>query len=75
MFASVDKALDERTIGHNPERLCLMKVRPRCAALLQRAERYARPFASPCQAWDTCQGGLRRLMSAEQTNLFLIFLM
>ena len=25
-FASVDKALDERTIGHNPERLCLMKV-------------------------------------------------
>lgn len=26
MFASVDKALDERTIGHNPERLCLMKV-------------------------------------------------
>ncbi len=26
-FATVDKALDERTIGHNPERLCLMKVR------------------------------------------------
>ncbi|KAK9803610.1 hypothetical protein WJX72_004636 [[Myrmecia] bisecta] len=25
MFATVDKALDERTIGHNPERLCLMK--------------------------------------------------
>ena len=25
-FADVDKALDERTIGHNPERLCLMKV-------------------------------------------------
>ena len=25
-FATVDKALDERTIGHNPERLCLMKV-------------------------------------------------
>ena len=24
-FASVDKALDERTIGHNPERLCLLK--------------------------------------------------
>ncbi|EIE18024.1 soluble starch synthase [Coccomyxa subellipsoidea C-169] len=24
-FATVDKALDERTIGHNPERLCLMK--------------------------------------------------
>lgn len=23
----VDKALDERTIGHNPERLSLMKVR------------------------------------------------
>lgn len=25
VFASVDKALDERTIGHNPERLCLLK--------------------------------------------------
>lgn len=25
LFASVDKALDERTIGHNPERLCLLK--------------------------------------------------
>ena len=25
MFATVDRALDERTIGHNPERLCLMK--------------------------------------------------
>ena len=25
-FAHVDRALDERTIGHNPERLCLMKV-------------------------------------------------
>ena len=25
-FADVNKALDERTIGHNPERLCLMKV-------------------------------------------------
>lgn len=25
-FADVDKALDERTIGHNPERLSLMKV-------------------------------------------------
>ncbi|CAL5218983.1 g738 [Coccomyxa viridis] len=24
-FATVDRALDERTIGHNPERLCLMK--------------------------------------------------
>ncbi len=24
-FASIDRALDERTIGHNPERLCLMK--------------------------------------------------
>lgn len=24
-FASVDKALDERTIGHNPERLNMMK--------------------------------------------------
>lgn len=26
MFASPDKALDERTIGHNPERLSLMKA-------------------------------------------------
>ena len=25
MFAAVDKALDERTIGHNPERLNLLK--------------------------------------------------
>jgi hypothetical protein len=25
-FATIDKALDERTIGHNPERLNLMKV-------------------------------------------------
>lgn len=25
-YADVDKALDERTVGHNPERLCLMKV-------------------------------------------------
>lgn len=25
LFATVDKALDERTIGHNPERLCLLK--------------------------------------------------
>ncbi|KAL6780709.1 SSS4 [Auxenochlorella protothecoides x Auxenochlorella symbiontica] len=24
-FASVDRALDERTVGHNPERLCLLK--------------------------------------------------
>lgn len=24
-FAAVDRALDERTIGHNPERLCLLK--------------------------------------------------
>jgi hypothetical protein len=24
----VDKALDERTIGHNPERLCLLKGAP-----------------------------------------------
>jgi starch synthase len=24
-FATVDRALDERTIGHNPERLCLLK--------------------------------------------------
>ena len=37
MFATVDKALDERTIGHNPERLCLLKgasciriTSPRC---------------------------------------------
>ena len=26
VFASADKALDERTIGHNPERINLMKV-------------------------------------------------
>ena len=26
VFATVEKALDERTIGHNPERLSLMKV-------------------------------------------------
>lgn len=26
VFASVEKALDERTIGHNPERLSLMKA-------------------------------------------------
>lgn len=25
LYATVDKALDERTIGHNPERLCLLK--------------------------------------------------
>ena len=25
LFASVEKALDERTVGHNPERLCLLK--------------------------------------------------
>jgi starch synthase len=25
VFADVEKALDERTIGHNPERLCLLK--------------------------------------------------
>ena len=25
-FATIDRALDERTIGHNPERLCLLKV-------------------------------------------------
>ena len=25
-FATAERALDERTIGHNPERLCLMKV-------------------------------------------------
>lgn len=29
-FADVNKALDERTIGHNPERLCLMKVSHAC---------------------------------------------
>lgn len=28
-FATIDRALDERTIGHNPERLNLMKVRVR----------------------------------------------
>jgi sugar (pentulose or hexulose) kinase len=27
MFATIERALDERTIGHNPERLNLMKVR------------------------------------------------
>lgn len=27
VFASVDKALDDRTIGHNPERINLLKVR------------------------------------------------
>lgn len=26
MFATIERALDERTIGHNPERLNLMKV-------------------------------------------------
>lgn len=26
IFATIDKALDERTIGHNPERLNLLKV-------------------------------------------------
>jgi hypothetical protein len=26
-FATIERALDERTIGHNPERLNLMKVR------------------------------------------------
>ena len=26
VFAAADKALDERTIGHNPERINLMKV-------------------------------------------------
>ena len=25
LFSTIDKALDERTIGHNPERLCLLK--------------------------------------------------
>ena len=25
LFATVEKALDERTVGHNPERLCLLK--------------------------------------------------
>ena len=25
-FATIERALDERTIGHNPERLNLMKV-------------------------------------------------
>ncbi len=25
LYKSIDKALDERTIGHNPERLCLLK--------------------------------------------------
>jgi len=29
-FAQIDRALDERTIGHNPERLNLMKV-PGCS--------------------------------------------
>ena len=28
-FAKSDKALDDRTIGHNPERLSLLKVRSR----------------------------------------------
>lgn len=27
VFATIERALDERTIGHNPERLNLMKVR------------------------------------------------
>ena len=31
-FAAVDRALDERTIGHNPERLNLMKARARARA-------------------------------------------
>lgn len=26
LFASIDKALDDRTIGHNPERLNMLKV-------------------------------------------------
>lgn len=34
LFSTIDKALDERTIGHNPERLCLLKVRALAWALV-----------------------------------------
>ena len=40
-FASIDKALDERTIGHNPERLCLLKV-CRAAYILHAAMKASR---------------------------------
>lgn len=59
-FATIDKALDERTIGHNPERLNLMKVRRgawvavaldmRCSGLL-----WLRDSALMLWRWGGCE--------------------
>ena len=38
-FAQIDRALDERTIGHNPERLNLMKARARAGRGVKGANR------------------------------------
>jgi hypothetical protein len=54
IFATADKALDERTIGHNPERINLMKVEqggggvsahhPRDSILFVHVSRYCDPI-------------------------------
>lgn len=48
-LASVDKALDERTVGHNPERLCLLKGGIVYAAAVT--------TVSPSYAEETVHGG------------------
>jgi glycogen synthase len=48
-FATVDKALDERTVGHNPERLCLLKGGIVYASAVT--------TVSPTYARETLEGG------------------
>jgi len=49
IFATVEKALDERTIGHNPERLCLLKGGVVYASAVT--------TVSPTYATETLSGG------------------
>ncbi|KAL4430366.1 hypothetical protein ABPG77_002172 [Micractinium sp. CCAP 211/92] len=49
LFSTIDKALDERTIGHNPERLCLLKG----GIVYSNAV----TTVSPMYAHETLQGG------------------
>eukprot|EP00878_Enallax_costatus_P007835 GHUV01008200.1.p1 GENE.GHUV01008200.1~~GHUV01008200.1.p1 ORF type:complete len:443 (+),score=115.21 GHUV01008200.1:311-1639(+) len=47
VFATIDRALDERTIGHNPERLNLMKVHITGPYVMSRIESSIFDFAGP----------------------------
>lgn len=50
-FAAIDRALDERTIGHNPERLNLMKARMRARVGCMGGAWAAAPWLRVVRAW------------------------